>query len=768
MVHLNVLSCLITTLYHKGTGIGFNMTGGYCFSITLLLSFIAVHCQDFQWTPYPNDTHSNFQCDASCRECHNGGCSIDDCCVCKVLSEWERNPQTIHPLHVEYKDVFGGSSIAQPLTSLSDGTKLEVVHRNGRLRSFPNNFCSFERIVHIDFQTNKIEKIPNLSCIPFLEVLDLKHNALVEVRNTTFINNTLLRKIDLSFNGIRVLDPNAFRRFDGSTPLSINLAGSHIKDFDVTNMLFENQMLCDIDLSSSSTERFVNLNNFKVAPNSKYSSYGFVNFENSMIEQLPNLTSIGIYNGKDLYEKLDFRVSVRNVKLTCDCIYANYLKSDFSLIKKFFLGLEIDTLICTEPEALRNHTIREIMDKDLDEMICNVIHSCPYHCQCFEQPSRKHTVINCTDSNVTSLPSNLPWSDNYSLILGDNQISSLEPRSYLGKVSYLQISGLNQLDGSLIRALPDDVSLDISDHKLHDLPMELLSKNPLRINLGRVQIECTCSSKWIYLWTHFEKGNSTTEYMCSNFNKRLALLSVDDFGCTKSTDRTLFIVMVVISVLAVLLILGALSFCCWYPEMLILTRKLLTKSQPNKKKCEFDVFISIDENDNIHREWVMKSLLPYLESEGYRVFLPLRDVLPGDNILAERATAMRQSIAFIVILTEKDSMENFQDIEGKETMDVSVIREFEVMWNLFVKSRYRNIIVLDYENIRWKFTAHRIVKAFVRMRHFIKVSSRKKNVLREIRKRLHDPFEIKIFETRDSFDFNGKKKFNTKFLESVY
>jgi hypothetical protein len=84
------------------------------------------------------------------------------------------------------------------------------------------------------------------------------------------------------------------------------------------------------------------------------------------------------------------------------------------------------------------------------------------------------------------------------------------------------------------------------------------------------------------------------------------------------------------------------------------------------------------------------------------------------------------------------------------------------MWRIFVKQRYRNIIVLDFENIRKQYTGHRIVKAFVRTRQFVKVSSRKRNVLKEVRSRLHEPRERDTIITtmKNVSDFNRNIKFH--------
>lgn len=740
------------------------MASLYFWILILLVCFDTLHCQYFKWTPSVNGTR-NAYCAEHCRDCSVTPCQVEEeCCVCGVKSPWEIGLESTLLLHVEYRNAFGDNTLIKPRKPFSDSV-LQLIHTNGRMRTFPNNLCNFEKIVHINLQSNSIGKIPNLGCIPYLEVLILSKNQLMEIRNTTFVDNIFLRKVDLSFNPIRVLDPNAFRRYDGSSPFSMQLSHIDIRDLDVTNIFLEGRMFCDIDLSHSSVQNFVNLNNFTVAPDALYGDFGSVNLENSMVKQLPNFTSIGISSTQEFYEKIHFKVLVLNLSLTCDCIFVKYLLKDLTAIKKFFSGTDEGTMICSEPESLRNYTLKDIYDNHLDDMTCDVASNCPPKCHCYEQPSKYHTVINCTESHITHFPETLPWANKYSIIFGENKISSLEKKSYMEKVSYMQVSGIMHMDGQAISSLPNNVVLDLQDHNLQSLPSELFSKDPLKINLGRVLVECVCSSKWLYLWTHFQNTNSTTKYICSNFNKNLELLTTDDFGCKEPIDQTLFIVMIAICVLAVLLILLTLTYCCFYPEMLILTRKFFTKTRPNRKKCDFDVYISLDEEDRIQRKWVITSLLPYLESEGYKVYLPMRDSLPGDNILSERANAIKQSIAYIVILTEKDSMENFQDIDGNETTTVSVIREFEIMWKLFEKDRYRNVIFLDLENIRKKFAKHRIVKAFTRVRHFVKVSSRKKNILREVRSRLHDPFDNTVCYNENVYDFNRNTKFKRNVLQ---
>lgn len=52
-------------------------------------------------------------------------------------------------------------------------------------------------------------------------------------------------------------------------------------------------------------------------------------------------------------------------------------------------------------------------------------------------------------------------------------------------------------------------------------------------------------------------------------------------------------------------------------------------------------------------------LLFDLELEGYKVYLLMCDLLLGDNIFFERVNVIKQSIVYIVILMEKDFMENF-------------------------------------------------------------------------------------------------------------
>jgi hypothetical protein len=391
----------------------------------------------------------------------------------------------------------------------------------------------------------------------------------------------------------------------------------------------------------------------------KYGTNAEVNFQNTLIRQLPNMTSFGFQSGYEFYNSLDFKAITTNLSLTCDCLYARYLTEDFDVIKTFFVTLELDTIICSEPESLRNFTLADIKKNHLDDMTCDVGFKCPYKCHCFEQPSRNHTVINCTKAEIIALPDTLPWANNYSLIFGENNIPSLEEKGYFGKVSYMQISGVRGIDSKAIKAFPDDIILDVTNHHIQNPPKELMSKNLSRINFGQVQIDCVCSSKWLYLWTQSGSGHSSTEYICSNFNKNLSLLTLGDFQCEEPVNNALFTIMITFSVIALLLIISTVSYNCLYPEMLILGRKCFTKTHPHIKKCDTDVYISLDENDDTQRGWVIKSLLPFLESEGYTVHLPMRDSLPGENEISSRTHAIKNSIASIVILTEKDSIENF-------------------------------------------------------------------------------------------------------------
>lgn len=204
------------------------MASPYLWLLILLLCFDTLHCQYFKWTPSVNGT-LNAYCAERCRDCSATPCQVDEaCCVCNVKSAWEIGLESTLLLHVEYRNAFGDNTLIKPRKPFSD-SMLQLIHTNGRMRAFPNNLCNFEKIVHVNLQSNSIGKIPSLSCIPYLEVLILSKNQLMEIRNTTFEDNIFLRKVDLSFNSIRVLDPNAFRRYDGSSPFSMQLSHIHIR-----------------------------------------------------------------------------------------------------------------------------------------------------------------------------------------------------------------------------------------------------------------------------------------------------------------------------------------------------------------------------------------------------------------------------------------------------------------------------------------------------------------------------------------------------------
>lgn len=97
-------------------------------------------------------------------------------------------------------------------------------------------------------------------------------------------------------------------------------------------------------------------------------------------------------------------------------------------------------------------------------------------------------------------------------------------------------------------------------------------------------------------------------------------------------------------------------------------------------------------------------------------------------------------------------------------MIVFVIREFEIMWKLFEKDWYWNVIFFDLENICKKFVKYRIVKVFIRVRYFVKVFFRKKNIFWEVCKWFYDLFDNMVCYNEKVYDFNRNIKFKRNVL----
>lgn len=124
------------------------------------------------------------------------------------------------------------------MTGFSESLPTQLIHIHGCLRAIPTDICSYPNIQVLNLESNKISDINKITCLKSLEIFNFKANQLKHLSDTTFVNMTNLREVNLANNPIYTMDPHAFALEAGNI-LKYDLSGNKLQTIDVTNLVME-------------------------------------------------------------------------------------------------------------------------------------------------------------------------------------------------------------------------------------------------------------------------------------------------------------------------------------------------------------------------------------------------------------------------------------------------------------------------------------------------------------------------------------------------
>ncbi|CAC5423135.1 unnamed protein product [Mytilus coruscus] len=242
----------------------------------------------------------------------------NQCCTCLAEPSW-KVAQRVYDLVLEYTRRGGTAQLIGGTTIMNS----RFVHSNGFLSHLPNNVCDFVNIVEIEATYNKISSIWNISCLQMLDTLDLSHNSIESIGNSTFNHLPLLRELRLTHNGIKTVEPYAL----AGTAMSIclaDLSSNNMTKIDLSILVPENRF-CRYDFSSNKIVEIVNEQNFQFNINKIYHG-GFVDLDANDITQWFDVKDLGIDDITILGKIMQFGLSLQNMKWTCDCRMEPFLE----------------------------------------------------------------------------------------------------------------------------------------------------------------------------------------------------------------------------------------------------------------------------------------------------------------------------------------------------------------------------------------------------------------------------------------------------------
>ncbi|KAK3593814.1 hypothetical protein CHS0354_014359 [Potamilus streckersoni] len=614
---------------------------------------------------------------------------------------------------------------------------------------FPTNICNFPNIIRIDLSQNRIGVFSNISCLLNLEELDLSKNRLTKIDNNTFIHLQKLMILNISANRIKHLDP-----FSLAGPnLNIQYLYASYNEFaslDITNIVMSGPF-CKRDFSHNQITDLTNVLDQLLDPDNTYGP-GMVDIKDNPFQTFPDFTKLGVKNLNMLGTMLNFGFDFRGSNFSCDCHMEPFLEIAEEVINRTWLNyFEVK---CENPPNLKGQLIIDLVKKGkLELFVCtrDAEENCPVECKCTEQPSKSRFLVDCQGKGLRQLPPNLPnTSFLYELNVCDNEISVLDTKNYLEKVAGLKAdnNSLQRVEGEAIKMLRNatNISLYMPSHSM---------------DLQNVVLFCDCDTLWLSDWLDVRQINSDFIFCQTENHGRVKAIHLRGLLLNECQELSFTSAIVCISLATAIMLFGVPSFLLYHfkYELNILFRR----HDPSICEFEYGVYISSDEGNAEMRAWIKQVLLPFVQNLGYRIYLPMRDDLPGSIAEEECNNILRKTRCFLVILSE-----SYLCQESRRRTEI----EWKYAWDLYLKDKHRKIVIVNFDHLSASLVEPRKIKAFIRVGKVIDFGNRDGMLLENIAKAIgpfrkrsnglknaHPFFDIRKLKSKNQVDFE-RQKFN--------
>ncbi|CAG2206316.1 unnamed protein product [Mytilus edulis] len=455
---------------------------------------------------------------------------------------------------------------------------------------------------------------------------------------------------------------------------------------------------------------------------------GDIFMNNNKMSQLPNMSVIG-FTRDSIVKIISFKYSFRlgENPWFCDCKFSWFVPLLKFARKNFDVG---GRMVCKYPISLRGKLAVNVPE---DLFICNISvkEKCPLSCNCFEQPSRKRVVVNCSRSKKYKIPSAFPQQANLDIDLSHNLITILENRAYLNRTVAIDLS-FNKIKiiDPLVYGIETLKLINVENNQITDLHRNIqLMKNGRKVVIGNITIECSCKKKWIANWLEYQNRLLVRHdrIVCRQRNEELITFYMID-NCS-FRKKYLANEQYLIVGLFLIILIATLTRLIFKYEIYLLLRKFrhrfkLNVINPVQQSSTFDIYMSFSEDKEDIRQWMIGVLTTYLETIGFKVCLPPRDFDLGGVHVDQIINHTASSNNYVVVLSDDYFKTQYQVIEWGH------------IWNNYKRNINSNILVINYDMLHSKNIKDQRLKAFLRLQYSIDFSNYDKNLLKKIENEL--------------------------------
>ncbi|XP_062609790.1 uncharacterized protein LOC134271606 [Saccostrea cucullata] len=538
-------------------------------------------------------------------------------------------------IDAKYVNTFGRSIIVG-----NDSSSFYwLVHENERMSRLPDNLCEFNNtLVTLNLRGNRIQSIEGINCLNFLDFLDVSENPISVVSNETFSGMPSLRVLLLANTNIKTIEPNTFN--PAGTEIYIpDLSDNTFLSFDVSNVYFERRAFCNITLVRCNIT-FVKKEETMLKTGVKYGG-GEVVLADSTINHHPIQLIFGssVSSLRNLY-KYDFtgRFTFKKLVLPCDCNLGALMSGEIEVFRRFYHLPNDDSYTCSSPEHLKNFNVLNVFNDTalLDMFVCQKQNFCPSVCTCIEQPSRYRMIVDCSNRNLTSLPTYLPETIyNIELNCSNNAITDVIPVNYLKNLSVLDLSGnrVTEISDTVPSRLESLESLYLTDHSLPKLTRGFADIDASKVWFGRNSVPCSCQEKWIKAWRLGSKVNSSNPLLCQTDSHGILRAEIAFDSCIENEfDENYF----------AFFLLPAIALMAMYMIRVFRFDAIIIKSRFRTKKntnyC-YDVYVLFDDTNSDIIKYSL-DIFRHLRQNGYECFVPPIHEDVGDALVGYEDAAL--------------------------------------------------------------------------------------------------------------------------------
>lgn len=654
------------------------------------------------------------------------------CCVANAVPFWKFNQyshlRAYWDLGIDYEQTTGRPFVYDKYSRNLSYYDLDYQH--GHLSYFPDNICKFSNIVWLNFSSNVIENITDLSCLNLLDTLDLSHNRIQTVESSAFSGLPNLRYLYLFNNLISVLEPKTFKYRPGSLRY-VDFGMNRIVSVDVTNVIL-GYFFHTLDYSHNKIRIITNLLQWRGFKEEEMLGGGWINLENNNFTRLPDTSKIGFENMHSVYRVcFNYHIVLKKNPWQCDCHAYAYI----NIFLQAALNFKVIGIDCAGPASLKGHSIQEFQkDKTLlHKLICKVTlkEKCPPKCNCFDQPSKNRVVVDCSYTNRSTTPKVVPKLDNLDIDLRNNKIEVFQHLDYLNRTTKIDLSfnRINVIEPTIF-GVKNLKFIYLHHNYITEVDRSVQLMNPCNLWFGNLTLtKCNCEMFWIKLWLERQKNAKCEQHInmmtCEKGKKHVNLFSLSEQDLCPLAKRTNILYAWLLTTLFFIMGILMIYYNFRYEVRLLLRKQNIhINSDNNERRILHDVYLSFNVENSEVRHWTTHVLINNLEDKGYRVCMPPRDFEVGGTQMEQIHSQITGSRSFIVILNDDYLESQFQ------------ITEWNNIWNVYKTDRTSNLVIINYDILKSRNIHERKLKAFIRLGFYLDFSNLKKRLLKDIETKL--------------------------------